>query len=125
MNEIDKLVLLAELEGETCGLNHGEDDEDHFAVDYLTIPMASVKDPEDKFDTTIPICQDCLNALYGDEWTLLFCLDCGSSAWVLQAAAKLKYTHLQSGKHYHMLGLKGCPHCSKEFGGLYFLDPPE
>ncbi len=51
----------------------------------------------------------------GGKWTLLFCLDCGTSRWVYRELAKNSYRH-------HILWLKGCPDCSNTFGGLYFTD---
>ena len=119
IDEIDQIGLQADLIHTTCQLNHGPlDRERHQAVDYLVIPMAenSGNDTaEIRADLVIPICQDCIDALQGNEWTLLYCLDCAKSQWILRAAARLNYRH-------HVIWLKGCPECGGKFRGIYFND---
>ncbi len=122
IDDIDKLGLQAELVHTVCQLNHGSyDKENHQAVDYLVIPMGE----DQGNDTThsdaemvIPICHECAEALQGDEWTLIYCLDCGKSHWVLRALSRLNYRH-------HIIWIKGCPECGSEFRGVYFSDEDE
>ncbi len=123
MNAIDKIILLADLGDKYCELNHGPDTrkEDHPATNYLVIPFGysenSVIDVAVR-KMVIPICQECADALSGEEWTLLYCFECNSSHWVYRKLAKNSYRH-------HILWLRGCPDCTNEFGGLYFADHPE
>jgi len=118
MNAIERLQLLAELDGEHCELNHGPDTrgEDFPAVDYIVIPFGYKIDEAQEVaarEMVIPVCAECAEALTGEEWTLLYCFECNSSQWVSRKLAKNRYRH-------HILWLRGCPDCSYEFGGLYF-----
>ena len=119
MDRIDTVRLLAELEGEPCGLNHGPGTkaEDFPASDYIVIPFGDGKDPlvSPEHELVIPVCLECAQALTGEEWTLLYCFECHASRWVCRALAKNAYRH-------HILWLRGCPDCSHAFGGLYFND---
>jgi hypothetical protein len=124
MDAFDRFALLAELEHEICGLNHGPQEKGliHQAHDYLVLPVGlQAQQPEgeekDK-ELLIPVCLECLAALSGEEWTLLYCFDCGESRWVWREIAKNSYRH-------HILWLQGCPECSDKFGGLYFSDELE
>ena len=120
MNELDKLVLLANLEEECCELSHGPETS-HLklpAVDYLVQPFGySHSDIEEVSvrDMVVPICIDCSRALQGNDWTLLYCFECNSSQWISRQHARLRYRH-------NILWLRGCPHCAGDFGGLYFSD---
>ncbi|HEB49341.1 MAG TPA: hypothetical protein ENI89_01915 [Desulfobulbus sp.] len=121
MDTFNRLHLLAELDHEHCHLNHGPgvDTSVIAATDYIVVPIGYQEDGIREVsvrDLVIPVCHDCAVALQGNEWTLLFCLDCGESRWVYRHFAKNRYRH-------HILWLKGCPDCSGEFGGLYFNDP--
>jgi hypothetical protein len=136
MNAIEKLRLLAELVDAHCELNHGPDthNEDFPAVDYITIPLG--KDDTIGNNLVVPVCIDCLDGLQSDEWTLLYCMRCGENHWIFQPLAKLHYMNMNTMKHYHAIGLDGCPHCTKEeitccgkegckkkrTTGVYFLD---
>lgn len=120
MDAIDKLGLLAQLKEESCSLNHGPytDHEEHQAVNYIIQPVgANVNDIEEVTarEMIVPVCIDCADALHGDEWTLLYCIECHESSWVYRNFAKNRYRH-------SVLWLRGCPECSAEFGGLYFTD---
>ncbi len=122
MNECDKLVLLAELEGEHCHLNHGSGINTLSipALDYIVLPIGKYQDEVvsiQKREMVIPICIECADALLGDEWTLLYCFECGANRWVYREWAKNAYRH-------HVLWLRGCPDCTGKFGGLYFNDQP-
>ncbi len=118
MNEIDRLALMADLAESHCELNHGPDThpEDYQAVNYIVMPFGySENDVQEVAarELIVPVCHDCVQALMHDEWTLLYCFECCSSQWVARKLAKNRYRH-------HVLWLRGCPHCSNEFGGLYF-----
>lgn len=123
MDQFDRLILLAELEHEVCGLNHGREKRGviHKACDYLVLPFGlktkNKKKAEEK-ELVIPVCPECIESLRGDEWTLLYCFDCGESRWVFRETAKNSYRH-------HILWLLGCPECTQKFGGLYFNDDHE
>jgi hypothetical protein len=120
MNAIDRLELLANLKNEHCELNHGPntDHEKRPAIDYIVqlighdagggIEVASR-------EMVIPICADCSEALQGNEWTLLYCLECCGNQWVNREYAKNRYRH-------SILWLRGCPKCTGKFGGLYFTE---
>lgn len=136
MDAIEKLRLLAELTDTHCELNHGPDslNEDFPAVTYITIPLGKNNVVENTL--VVPVCTDCLEGLQSDEWTLLYCMRCGESHWVLQQLAKLHYVNISTMNHYHLIGLDGCPHCAKDevsccgkegckkkrTTGVYFLD---
>lgn len=120
MNQAESIVLLAELENEYCGLNHGPmaDKHDRRACDYIVTPVGSRKNGHESVsvrELVVPVCRECIGALAGEEWTLLYCFECNESRWVLRKLAKNSYRH-------HILWLKGCPDCSNQFGGLYFND---
>ncbi|MBU0482661.1 MAG: hypothetical protein KKG47_16330 [Proteobacteria bacterium] len=123
MDEIDKVRLLAELDSECCELNHGPNTrkEDYPATDYIVLPVGYRKDEVQEItirDLVVPVCFACAHALIGNEWTLLYCFECGESRWVCRELARNSYRH-------HILWLRGCPDCSNKFGGLYFTDQPE
>ncbi len=123
MNEIDKIQLLADLHSEHCELNHGpnSDPENFPAIDYIVIPLGQKENTTESVtarELVIPICHGCAQALLQDEWTLLYCFECSSSRWVNRRLAKNSYRH-------HILWLKGCPDCTKEFGGHFFQDKEE
>lgn len=120
IDEIDALGLQADLAHSHCQLNHGPRDlEPHAAVDYLVLPIGT-KDSTGKIsnqsELVIPICQDCLEGLRDEAWTLLYCLDCNESQWVLRELSRIRYRH-------NVLWLRGCPKCGGKFSGLYFSDP--
>ena len=120
MDEIDKLQLLAELDEENCGLNHGPDthEQDYMATDYIVLPFGFKKNDIEEIavrELIIPVCYECALALTRNEWTLLYCVECAQSRWVCRQYAKNQYRH-------HVLWLKGCPDCSQTFRGLYFHD---
>ncbi|MBW2467146.1 MAG: hypothetical protein JRF02_07585 [Deltaproteobacteria bacterium] len=123
MDRIERLRLLAELSTEHCELNHGPGTkgEDYPAVDYIVVNIGYKEDEVKEVSVrklVIPVCAECAEALVGDEWTLLYCFLCGNNRWVSRQLAKLEYRH-------HVLWLRGCPECTKEFGGLYFADLPK
>jgi len=120
MDAIDKVRMMAELAHDDCGLNHGPgiSSRDFPATDYIVMTFGYSEAPDREVavrELVIPVCQECVHALKGDEWTLLYCFECASSRWVCRKFAKNIYRH-------HILWLRGCPDCSNKFGGLYFND---
>ncbi len=120
IDEIDVLGLEADLAHSHCELNHGpRDTEPHRAVDYLVLPVGKKHANgtiTDKGELVIPVCQECLEGLTDEAWTLLYCIDCNESQWVARQLSKMQYRH-------NLIWLRGCPRCSAEFGGIYFNDP--
>ena len=120
MDAIDKVKMMAELAHDHCSLNHGPDirNENIPAADYIVMPFGYEESMDKEIavrELIIPVCFECVLALKGDEWTLLFCFECAESRWVCRELAKNRYRH-------HILWLRGCPDCSYTFGGLYFSD---
>ncbi len=104
MDALERLVLLASIDSEICCLDHGPYGEEASAVDYIVVPIGDLQKKVREYDLTIPVCEDCLKSLTDDEWTLLFCLECTSSHWVLNKLAKLDYPKSP-------VWLCGCPKC--------------
>ncbi len=120
MDNLDVIGLLAQLDDEYCALNHGPATqlEKRSAVDFIIQPIGYKENDIEEIavrEMIIPVCIECMNALQGTEWVLFYCIDCCASQWVLKTYSKNRYRHT-------ILWLKGCPECSKEFGGLYFTD---
>lgn len=120
MDNIEKVLLLSQLAEDRCSLNHGPGVSEGCcpASDYLVVPMGFRENEISEVavrELIIPVCFECAQALNGDEWTLIFCIDCSASRWVYRKLAKNSYRH-------HVLWLRGCPDCSNTFGGLYFND---
>lgn len=105
-----------------CALKHAPGEEVPPPVDYIVIPLGNIETGETIHELTIPVCEECAEALYSKEWVLILCLRCSANQWICRELAQLKYFHKTSGKLYKMIGLYGCPECNNEFGGLYFLD---
>ncbi len=122
METIDKLRLSDELKNEHCVLNHGPGTkgEDYPAVDYLVVRIGETENIAKEaslHELVIPVCYECAQALLGNEWTLLYCIDCNSNQWVYRKLARLRYRH-------NVLWLRGCPKCTGKLRGLYFADSP-
>ncbi|MEW6219813.1 MAG: hypothetical protein AB1634_09815 [Thermodesulfobacteriota bacterium] len=122
MDGIDRVQLLAELGDSFCDLNHGPGTQsrDYPAADYIVLPFGYQDGDHVAVavrEIVIPVCTECAQALLGEEWTLLYCFECGASRWVCRALARNRYRH-------HILWLRGCPDCTSQFGGLYFSDLP-
>jgi hypothetical protein len=110
LNALDKFELLCNLIESGCSLSHSKfDKEQPEAVDYLVIPMGYTKSKQIQEITdylTIPICQECLDAINSDEWILLYCLNCNESQWIIKELAKRQYES-------NVNLLKSCPKCYK------------
>ena len=120
MDAIDKVKMMAELAHDHCSLNHGPDisNENIPAADYIVMPFGFEESVDKEIavrELIIPVCFECVLALKGNEWTLLFCFECAESCWICRKLAKNRYRH-------HILWLRGCPYCTSTFGGLYFSD---
>jgi hypothetical protein len=120
MDEVDKLVLLADLGQTPCELNHGPatKKEDFPATNYITIPMGFKENgvvENAVREMVIPICDECMKGLQSKLWTLLYCFECTSSQWIYRPLAKMAYRH-------DIIWLRGCPDCGGKFGGVYFND---
>lgn len=106
--ELDELLYKMDaerdLEGQRCMLYHHPQDPAGKAVDYLNQKFGFDGNVQDIL--RVPICQDCVDALLGDEWVLMYCVHCNESRWVSR-----KYSF-----HAYPDGLKikwidGCPGC--------------
>lgn len=122
MDAIDKVTMMAELSNDHCTLYHGPGacSEDFPAADYIVMPFGYEEAEGIEVavrELIIPVCFECVQALKGDEWTLLYCFACAESRWICRQLAKNSYRH-------HILWLRGCPDCTNKFGGLYFTDIP-
>lgn len=106
-NTIDFFHAQIDVVGCKCELNHGDAGakEDREAVDYLCQEFSS---EFENFSIRIPICEECVHALYGQDWVLLFCLECCSSQWIYKRLAKRKY---EDGKN--VIWMSACPNCFK------------
>ncbi len=114
MDALERLVLLTSLGSEVCCLNHDQHGDEAPAIDYIVIPVGNLQKNVREYDLTIPVCQDCLDALVNVEWTLLFCLECTSSQWVLNKLSKLDYPKSP-------MWLCGCPKCKDEANTKVFM----
>jgi len=104
---LDDFLERAELDGEICNLNHGEgDSQSHPAVDYLCQPLGDMESGAVYDMIRIPICAECIESLYSDEWILFYCIECMSSQWLYKPWAKKEYP-----ADTHVIWLKVCPMC--------------
>jgi len=87
---LNDALARAELEGQTCGLKHSAADpaENHPAVDYLCQNLGNPKTDEVSSQIRIPVCQECVDALYDEEWILAYCIYCHKSQWINRRLAK-------------------------------------
>lgn len=111
---LEQLVADADLQDAHCELFHTKDDpaENHPAVDYLCHQFGlQLPDGDFVADTEIriPVCQDCVNALCGDEWILFYCVGCGASRWVNRRLSQHEYP-----KNTHVIGFEECPECRND-----------
>jgi len=125
---LDYFVARANLVYEKCHLNHGLGVEPPQAVNYLcqrldnlneggdeSIDPSLLSIPEfiNKVDDSgdmlrIPICEECAEALYDEEWLLFYCLACNSSQWLLKSKAVKYYPAWESIRF-----LAECPMCTE------------
>lgn len=104
---LDHLIAEIGLIGEKCHLNHGIGEKTPDAVEYLCQYIGKQDDLDIKPDLLrIPICNECINALYDEDWLLFYCLTCNSSQWLLKSKAKKLYPKWESIRFLHT-----CPNC--------------
>ena len=111
LNEtLNDMIALAELEGQTCGLKHSSVDpaENHLAVDYLCQNMGDPRTGEVSSQIRIPICQECIEALYDENWILAYCVHCNKSQWIYRPKAKKVHP---PGNGIYWLDV--CPFCAE------------
>ena len=106
---IELMLALCELDGEQCHLNHGPlVDENPAAVEYLCQGFGDQETDTVQQEVRIPICEECANALYNEDWILVYCTFCNNSQWIYRPQAKLEYP---DGNGIYWLDL--CPFCTK------------
>ena len=122
LSEIEKVVVIADLVDSFCELNHGPNTKssDFPATNALVVPIGyreSTNIDVAKRNYTIPICNECALGLEGNEWVLLYCLECNKSQWIAREKAKNKY-HPDD----HIIWKIGCHNCGGMFvtTGTYF-----
>ena len=59
----------------------------------------------------IPVCKECEEALQGDAWVLLYCINCNRSQWVNKKLSKKLYLYTEN---EHIKFMKECPFCKGE-----------
>ena len=74
----------------------------HPAVNFLCQTVEDVDG--NQIELRIPICQECENALQGDDWVLMYCIDCNHSQWVCKRLAKHDYPE-------KVMWVTFCPYC--------------
>ena len=99
-----KMSAEADLEGMRCGLFHHKQDPAGLAVDFLHQHFGFGGNATDTL--RIPVCQDCVDALLGDEWILMFCIHCNQSRWISRKWSRNAYPPGLSIKW-----IDGCPEC--------------
>ena len=131
IDPIQQAVMLADLGGLTCQLNHGSwTPEDDQAVDYLILPVGptvvhpnGVKVQEIAQHYAVPICGECAKTLYtmDKEWILVFCTKCGESHWFIR-----KFSTMRHGNEM-IIWTTACQFCAEpdEKVGIYFQDNEE
>jgi hypothetical protein len=107
--QLGLLVAKFELEGETCHLKHSKVDpaENHPAVDYLCQKFGDKETGEARQEIRIPVCAECAEALYDENWILMYCTYCHASQWIYRPYAKIEHP---PGNGIYWLDI--CPHCA-------------
>lgn len=107
---LDNLVAQAELEGATCALKHSKFDPsgNHPAVNYLCQGVGDTETKVTEYAVRIPICEECMEALYNEDWILVYCINCNKSQWIYRPLAKRGH---QGGNIIYWLDV--CPHCAE------------
>lgn len=103
-------IARMELEGQTCGLKHSSEDpaQYHKAVDYLCQNLGNQKTGEASSQMRIPICAECVEALYDPSWVLAYCIYCNRSQWIYRPLAKNEHPE---GNGIYWLDV--CPFCAE------------
>jgi len=106
---LDLFVAKAELDltDARCNLNHGIDRKNNpKATDYLCQKLGNRVLGIADIEIRIPICDECMAALYSNDWLLFYCVKCNSSQWLYKPFAKNKYND-----GIHIIWLDVCPKC--------------
>jgi len=109
---IELSMAKMELLNEKCGLNHGPISlvpENPKAVDYLCQMFGFSEERTITEEIRIPICEECMEALYDGDWVLLYCVICNSSQWIYKPESKLDFKPGVS-----VVWMDDCPKCPKE-----------
>lgn len=127
---ISLFLARANLIGLTCHLNHNGEEPPE-AVDYLCQRLGDISEQPEEINSLedsmltqipefmhniedtqdmlrIPVCAECVTALYDEDWLLFYCLSCDSSQWLIKSRAKKYYPKWESIRF-----LYGCPNCSE------------
>lgn len=106
---LHEFLAKVELHGECCGLKHSEKfpRQEYIATNYLC-QQYGVDGICDGI-ISIPVCDECVEALYDENWILFYCVNCNESQWLLRSKAKKEYS-----KDKNVYFFKKCPHCFKE-----------
>lgn len=90
-----------------CAINHGiEYEKNPIAIDFF---CQTIKNSEGHSVTLrIPICSECIAALYSPYQILFICIRCSSAQWLFREGAKNTYP-----EDSHVIFFKKCPHCNE------------
>lgn len=105
---ITDFMCKVNLADEECALKHN-DEEDHPAVDYLCQRFGQTNDDGTytiDFEVRIPICSECAEGLYDENWILFYCVKCNESQWLSRRLARREYP-----KEVGIIWFDECPHC--------------
>ena len=107
--DLDTMIAHLELENETCHLKHSKQDpaENHKAINYLCQRLGDQELKVAGQELRIPICKECVEALYNNNWILVYCTYCHQSQWIYRPIAKREYPE---GNNIYWLYI--CPHCA-------------
>ena len=106
---LDYLLSKLNLVGVTCHLNHGVGEKPPSAMEYLCQYIGKQDDPDTIPELLrVPICEECVIALYDENWLLFYCLTCDSSQWLLKSKARKLYPKWESVRFLHT-----CPNCDE------------
>lgn len=109
-DNFDLMMSTMALEGETCGLKHSKEDpsENHSAVNYLCHKLGRTKSGIVLQELRIPICEECCEALYDEDWIIAYCTYCNESQWIYRPKAKIEHP---KGNGVYIMDV--CPHCAE------------
>ena len=108
--QINLMLAKLELCDETCGLKHSKIDpaENHPAVDYLCQGLGNQKTNEIQQELRIPVCAECVEALYNPDWILCYCTYCHASQWIYRPYSKIEHPE---GNGIYWMDI--CPFCAE------------
>ena len=108
--QLNLMIARLELDGETCGLKHSEQDpsENHPAINYLCQNIGDQKIGIEFQQLQVPICEECTEALSDTDWILAYCTNCLKSQWIYRPYSKVY--HPEGNGIYWM---DVCPFCAE------------